>query len=148
MKTLTKTVLSLGLAAFACGSFAASDMWVRGEVDSKITPLIKLTLFKNGAGYFNVGITFPTEDCLTFTQDVLDAPSYKINGVAVKMYAQCVGKGMRMDFPATERGTEYVLSELKKKQLVTYEQSGVTLDFSAKGFSKSIESVNESTEGI
>ncbi|ELO1779512.1 hypothetical protein [Vibrio fluvialis] len=148
MKTLTKTILGLGLTAFAFGSFAATDKWERGSVDSSFSPLIRLGLFKNGAGQLNVGITFPTDTCLTFTQDVLKAPSYKINGVSVKMYAQCVGKGLRMDFPATNKGKDYVISELRTKQSVTYEQEGVEVTFSAIGFTKSVESVSKSDEGI
>lgn len=148
MKTLTKTVLSLGLAAFACSSFASSDKWEGGEIESKVSPSLTLNLFKNGAGQLNVGISYPSTQCVTFTKEVMDASSFKINGVAVKMYAQCVANGRRMDFPATARGKEYVMSELKTKNSVTYEQDEVVLTFSAIGFNKAIESVLASTEGI
>ncbi|EKO3440240.1 hypothetical protein NTE19_004138 [Vibrio fluvialis] len=148
MKTLTKTILGLGLTAFACGSFASSDKWERGSVESSFSSLIRLGLFKNGVGQLNVGITLPTDNCLTFNQDVIKAPSYKINGVSVKMYAQCVGKGLRMDFPATDKGKDYVISELRTKQSVTYEQEGAEVTFSAVGFIEAMKKVDKSDEGI
>lgn len=148
MKTLTKTILGLGLTAFACGSFASSSRWVDDSVDSNLGSIIQLTVFKSTVGQLDVGITFPSEDCLSFSSEVRQAPSYRINGVAVKMLAQCVGKGRRMDFPATEKGTEYLMNELRKKQSITYEQDDATVKFSAVGFIEAMKKVDKSDEGI
>ena len=110
----TTTIISLGFL-FSGSVLADSEVWGNGGVESNLSPKIKVDLFHNVIGDINIGLAFPSDDCLAFEKQIHNAPSYNINGTLVKMYAQCVGKGERIDFPATLAGKEYVINQFKLK---------------------------------
>ncbi|KKD01423.1 hypothetical protein [Photobacterium halotolerans] len=141
-------LLSISLLLLSSTSYAGQDRWKGDSVDSHLGPIAKLQLFQNVMGNLNVGIVFPSSECSDFSSEVMMAPSYKINGIAVKASAQCVDKGLRMDFPATRTGMEYLKSQLRTKANVTYEQDNFELKFSAMGFSNSEKDFSRSLEGI
>lgn len=141
-------LLSISLLLLSNISYAGQDRWKGNTVDSHLGPLAKLKLFQNGMGNINVGILFPSGECSDFSNEVMMAPSYSINGVAVKTSAQCVGEGLRMDFPATLTGMEYLKSQLRTKNEVAYKQDNFELKFSAMGFSASETDFRKSLEGI
>ncbi|MHA2743255.1 hypothetical protein [Vibrio harveyi] len=143
----TTTIISLGLL-FSGSVLADSKVWGNGGVESNLSPKIKVDLFNNVSGDINIGLTFPSDDCLAFEEQVHNAPSYNINGTLVKTYAQCVGKGERMDFPATLAGKEYVINQFKFKKLVVYGQDGFEITFSAIGFSKVYARYKDRMSGI
>lgn len=142
-------VISISLCLiFSSSTFASSKIWSNEGIDSNISSEVKVTLFQNLRGSVNIGITFPSDDCLEFEERALTAPSYSINGTLVKSYAQCIGKGRRMDFPATDAGTEYVINQFKQKNTVVYGQDGYEITFSAIGFSAVHEHFKNRMDGI
>ncbi|MCU8247206.1 hypothetical protein M2G90_20440 [Vibrio vulnificus] len=140
-------IVSLCLV-FSSSALSSSNIWSNDGIDSNISPEIKVTLFQNVSGGVNIGLTFPSDDCVDFEDRVLKAPSYSINGTLVKSYAQCIGKGKRMDFPATDAGKEYVISQFKQKNTVVYGQDGFEITFSAIGFSAVYENYKNRMDGI
>ena len=132
-------------------TFLFAKEWQNNYVESNQIKLIKATLFKNGLGQINIGIVAPTDECSGFSNTIMQAPSFKINGTNVRMYAQCISKNERMDFPETEAGRTYIIyiiNEFKTKSQVSYEQSGITISFNAKGFTKAFNNYDDIDEGI
>ena len=110
---------------------------------------IKLQIFENGINVKNIGIILlDTQECNKYNNTPMLAPSIIINGTKVQMLAQCVSNGVRMDFPKTSAGINYLVSELKKRNYITYKQENINITFSAKGFTKSWNSYESKSGGL
>lgn len=128
-------VLLIPMSFFmAFQAMARADMWVGDGIDSDLGPMVRVVIFENSYGSKNVGLTFPSSECRAYEQDVQQAPSYQINGMEVQTYAQCIGAGVRLDFPATPAGMRYVIEQFHSQQQVAYSQDGVTVTFNTYGF--------------
>lgn len=146
MKIKYFSALSLLLTSTA--SFSGENVWDDDGIDSEFGPFVRATIFRNSFGVNNVGIIFPSDECNGFDSELFRAPSYKVNGTLVKIYAQCISEGMRMDFPATNAGRSYVINQFKSKNVVIYSQDKIDIKFSAKGFLDVFNSYGSNMEGI
>jgi hypothetical protein len=149
MKTLTKYAGIYGLSAsLAYAGIFGLNTWKDAQVYSEETDQVHLTVYLDGYDEIGVGIAYEDSDCLEFSSEIYDAPSINVNDVAVKMYAQCIGGSMRMDFPRTDKGRAYVISELKNEEKVVFEQDGYIFTFGTKNFENEVENVKVSEDGI
>ena len=128
---------SVTLAAlFASTALAQSDRWEDNRIDSNFGGAIQAVIFANASGDKSVGIVFPSEECLGFDQEIYQAPEYLVNGESMSFFAQCIGLGVRIDFPATKQGLKYIINQFQSKPQVIYAQDGVQVIFQTVGFSE------------
>lgn len=138
---LTLTI-ALSLSVYAAG------------FENKVSPsieygsLINVTTFENLNGQVNVGIQFLSEECREFSSQPFPVPSMEINGTLVKQYGQCVSNGLRMDFPATYEGTEYVRKQFLNNAKVAYKQGDFTVTFDTKNYAKAVKEAKGASSGI
>ncbi|MDR0483703.1 MAG: hypothetical protein LBH40_00285 [Alphaproteobacteria bacterium] len=134
---------------FANPSFASSEKWESNSVDSmEASSIVTLKIFENGYGEKNIGIIFPSDECDSFKKIPMNAPSYYINNTKVQIMAQCLAKNVRMDFPKTDAGRDYLINELKTKDKVVYKQDDASITFSTKGFTNAYNSYESEGGGL
>ena len=136
MQDILKKIIGLSLCstlAFA-GLFDSSDIWKNGEIESKDNSNLVAVIFLGGDSQLKIGIKLPYDECSSFSSIPIEAPGMKFNGTMVKMYAQCIGAGMRMDFPQSNAGVNYINNEFNSKKNVVVSQDGYSFTFSSNGF--------------
>lgn len=144
-----KKILSFVFAtSFLYAGLFGLNEWQDGYVFSEETESVALVIYKDNYDGINIGVEFDYVDCQEFSDEIYDTESMSFNGTLVKMYAQCVGQNVRMDFPRTDRGMEYVMNELRTKDKVIVEQDGVIFTFGTKNFENEVEREKVSEEGI
>ncbi len=136
MKYGVVRMLCVFVLSFAALNAGSTDRWIDGEVISGQMDTLKAVLYASTDGEVRMGLIMPSEDCVTFNENVLDAPVMIINATFVKMSAQCVGVNSRMDFPRTNAGLQYMINEFKVNNQVIMQQDGYIFSFSAVGFQK------------
>lgn len=109
---------------------------------------IFLRIFENGLKEKNIGIILPSDECSAFDSMPVEVSSMYINGKKVQMLAQCIYKGIKMDYPKTSAGQEYVINEFKNKNKVIYKQNEMSITFSARGFINSYNSFESPSGGL
>ena len=114
----------------------SKNVWKNEQVVSDEYPQLKAILFASMDHHVKIGVVMASSACKKYDSKLLNAPDIIFNNRAVKMYAQCIDKNMRMDFPATDKGMKYLMNEFTRKNSVTGKQDNVTFTFSARGFSK------------
>ena len=138
MKYIIKNTVTLSFCttlAFA-GLFDSSDVWKNGEIESKDNSNLIATIFLSGDNQLKIGIKMPSDDCTGFGAMAMEAPAMNFNGTVVKMYAQCLSSNVRMDFPQSNAGVNYITNEFNSKKNVIVSQDGYSFTFSTNGFKK------------
>lgn len=136
------------LVIFLVPTYATKYSWSGERVYSEQlgkTINIYLQIFEDESKGLNVGIVRIDVDgeCLRFEKTTAPAASVLINGTKVQMLYRCVNKGLYMMFPKTKKGREYLMKELRTKEIIKFQfldtagnVGSYFFSFSTKGFSK------------
>jgi len=138
MESVIKKVLLLSFCTSLAlaGYFDSSDVWEDGTIECKEYTTIGAIIYVNGDNQMGVGITMPSDDCSSFESTAVETGGMYFNNTMVKMYAQCIGNGSRMDFPQSNAGINYINNEFSTKNIVVMKQDGYSFTFSTNGFIK------------
>jgi hypothetical protein len=138
MKSIVKKLFLLCFCSSLAfgGFFDSATKWEDSSIESKENSDIGATIFLGGDNQLKVGITMASDECTKFEGEAYNAPGMLFNGTMVQMYAQCISNGLRMDFPRSNAGVNYITNEFKTKDKVVISQDGYSFTFSTKGFSK------------
>ncbi|AYO07221.1 hypothetical protein D0871_23380 [Vibrio parahaemolyticus] len=110
--------------------------------------LVVARTFQNLNGQVNIGIQAINDECKGFSSQPMPVPSLEVNGVMVKHYGQCMMEGIRMDFPATDKGIEYVKKEFLGRAKVIYKQGDFKATFDTSGHSDAAKEAENEGSGI
>ncbi|QJT31047.1 MULTISPECIES: hypothetical protein [Aeromonas] len=148
-----KIILAITFFTIATSSLAGEqeemNKWYMAKsgdytIRDSINDGIFASLSKTVSGGLNIYIQrYEPEKCKESEQTTHSHEPLNINGTLVKYGQACSGQ-WRTFFPITSAGTDYVISEFKRKKIVevtTYDNSFKLL-FSANGFVEAFNSTN------
>lgn len=151
MTFIKKFLISFLIIIFSVSNASSysSEEWEKNSINSSnYGSLYYLEIFKNGFGEINVGLFFLFEECEGYNPSPLDIPSIYINNKKIQMMGQCIDEKLRMDFPKTAAGIEYLINELKNKNEITYKLPDKSISFKAKDFLKNYKLFDDINGGL